>query len=87
MRKLKPYFLNLILGLTCLTLMSYTDAELEPETRSRFWGWSNTSCVPDSNILLQLNCKQCYYVLWIAVDCRECINFVGASNNADCKDY
>lgn len=74
----------------CLILMSFTNNEtvgtLDPDPQSRLLGWSNMSCVPSGNGAIELNCKQCYFILFIAVDCRECINYVGASTNRDCKD-
>lgn len=88
MKKSKNRILNLFLGLGCLALFSFTEAtvELEPSTRSKFLGWSNMACVPSGEGLIELNCKQCYYVLWVAFDCRSCVNYVGSSTNVDCKD-
>lgn len=84
MKKRNNKILNLILVLGSLTLLSFT--ELEPSPKSKFIGWSNMACVPSGEGAIELNCKQCYYVLWIAFDCRTCTNYAGSSTNVDCKD-
>jgi hypothetical protein len=85
---MKRKFLNLFLAISCFVTMSFTadlEEPLEPNTKSRILGWSNMACVPNGQSTIELSCRQCYYVFWIALDCKDCINYVGASNNQECK--
>ena len=82
MKKYKLHVLNLFLCLGCITLMSFT----EPSPKSKFIEWSKMACTPSGEAVNELTCKQCYYVLWIAFDCRDCVGYVG-QENPPCKDY
>jgi hypothetical protein len=84
MKKIKPHILNLFLIISCIGTMSFMEESLEPTTRRRLLGWSSMACVPSGENAIELHCRQCYYVLFIAFDCVDCINYVGASNNSDC---
>lgn len=90
MKYARRNLLNIFILLGCTLLMSFTVNDPvsvpEPQPISQLFGWSNMSCVPTGNGAIELSCKQCYYVLFIAVDCRDCINYVGSTNNRDCKD-
>ena len=82
MKKYKLHILNAFLCLGCIALMSFT----EPSPKSKFIGWSNMACAPSGGAANELNCVQCYYVLWIAFDCRQCGGIAG-QENLPCKDY
>ncbi len=90
MRTFRKTFLNLALFAGCLFLMSSTEPESvdSPSGGRTFWGWGSMGCAPTGGNApsTELTCTQCYYVFWVGVDCRTCINYLGSSSNTECRN-